>query len=118
MALLTSFRTRHSKVNELMIHYTCDRCKRTINQSSEVRYQVKIDVQSMGEPDKCCPCEDVDSLSELHQLLDGLHDDDVLSTDQPLSFLTQYDLCPRCYRLFSENPLGRELALAIGFSNN
>lgn len=101
-----------------MIHYTCDRCKRTINQSSEVRYQVKIDVQSIGEPDKCSPCEDVDSLSELHQLLDGLHDDDVPSTDQPLSFLTQYDLCPRCYRFFSENPLGRELAIAIGFSNN
>jgi ribosomal protein L44E len=113
------FSQRHSRVNRLMIHYTCDRCKKTINQSLEVRYQVKIDVQSIGEPDKGAPCEDVDSLSELHQLLDGLHDDEEQSMpEHALSFSTQYDLCPRCYRLFSSNPLGRELAIAIGFSNN
>jgi hypothetical protein len=101
-----------------MIHYTCDRCKRTMNPNSEVRYQVKIDVQAIGEPDDLSPSEDVDSLSELHQLLDGLQGDEDLSCDDAPSFLTQYDLCPRCYRQFSRNPLGRELAIAIGFSNN
>jgi len=101
-----------------MIHYTCDRCKKTINQSSELRYQVSIGVQAHGEPDSGLPCEDVDALSELHQVLDGLHDDDKESAEQVPCFSTQYDLCPRCYRLFSRNPLGRELAIAIGFSNN
>ena len=101
-----------------MIHYTCDRCKRTIHPSAEVRYQVKIDVQANGEPEDSSPSEDTDSLSELHLLLDGLQRADDISDEETRSCRTQYDLCPRCYRQFSRNPLGRELALAIGFSNN
>ncbi len=101
-----------------MIHYTCDRCKRTINQKSELRYQIKMEVQGIGEPDDSLPNDDIDSLSELHQLLEGLQEDDEPQLVEALAFTTQYDLCPRCYRQFSRNPLGRELAIAIGFSNN
>ncbi|MGV3484414.1 MAG: hypothetical protein ACO1RT_08350 [Planctomycetaceae bacterium] len=89
-----------------------------MNPHSEVRYQVKIDVHAVGESDSRSPSEDVDSLSELHQLLDGLADDEQPPSHENTSFLMQYDLCPRCYRQFSRNPLGRELAVAIGFSNN
>lgn len=101
-----------------MIHYTCDRCKRTISPSSELRYQLKIEVQAIGEPEEGAPSDDADSLSELHQLLEGLQDDSDGDRHEPGSFRSQYDLCPRCYRQFSRNPLGRELAIAIGFSNN
>ena len=101
-----------------MIHYTCDRCKRTMNPASEVRYQVKIDVHAIGQSDELSLSEDADSLSELHQLLDGLGEDEQTPSDEVTSFSTHYDLCPRCYRQFSRNPLGRELAIAIGFSNN
>jgi hypothetical protein len=102
-----------------MIHYTCDRCKRTISPNNEVRYQVKFEVQAIGDSTESSPSEDVDSLSELHQLLDGLQCSDSLSSEEEISLIqSQYDLCPRCYRQFASNPLGRELALAIGFSNN
>lgn len=111
-------RPRHYEVISRMIHYTCDRCKRTINQKLELRYQIKMEVQGIGEPDDSSPSDDVDSLSELHQLLEGLQDDDEPQPDDSLSFASQYDLCPRCYRQFARNPLGRELAIAIGFSNN
>lgn len=100
-----------------MIHYTCDRCKRAINPVSDVRYQIKMEVQPIGEPCDDLPGEDVDSLSELHQLLEGLQDSDEDSSTET-SFRTQYDLCPRCYQHFARNPLGRELAIAIGFSKN
>ncbi len=101
-----------------MIHYTCDRCKRTMNTHSELRYQIKFEVQAIGETDDTTPSEDIDSLSALHQQLDSLQGDDELSDEPTTSFQTQYDLCPRCYRHFSKNPLGRELAIAIAFSNN
>jgi hypothetical protein len=101
-----------------MIHYTCDRCKKSISPHSELRYQLKIEVQAIGETEACTPNEDVDSLSELHQLLEGLQDDNEDEVAEPGSFRSQYDLCPRCYRQFSRNPLGRELAIALGFSNN
>ena len=111
-----------SQVNVLMIHYTCDRCKRLIDSSSEARYQVAMDVQCIGEPDGnfCrddCPCDDVDSLTALNETLLMNEDRDLIS-ETFLPVLRQYDLCPRCYRQFSSNPLGRELAIAIGFSNN
>jgi len=83
----------------------------------EARYQVKIDVQFIGEPEGNCPCEDVDALTALNETLminegrDSMH-------QIALPVLPQFDLCPRCYRLFANNPLGRELAIAIGFSNN
>jgi hypothetical protein len=101
-----------------MIHYTCDRCKRSLSPNAELRYQLKIEVQAVGESEPCTPNEDVDSLSELHQLLEGLQDNGDDEHREPVSFRSQYDLCPRCYRQFSRNPLGRELAIAIGFSNN
>jgi hypothetical protein len=101
-----------------MIHYTCDRCKRAISPRDELRYQLKIEVQAIGEPETCLPNEDVDSLSELHQLLEGLQGDGDEEHHVTGSFRSQYDLCPRCYSQFSRNPLGRELAIAIGFSNN
>ena len=76
-----------------------------------------MEVQAIGESDDALPSDDVDSLSELHQLLEGVQQSDDDSPDD-VSFRTQYDLCPRCYRHFARNPLGRELAIAIGFSKN
>ena len=30
----------------------------------------------------------------------------------------RYDLCPHCYRKFTNNPLGREKKTTLGFSHN
>ena len=33
-----------------MIHYTCDRCKRTINPENELRYVVRLEVYASLDP--------------------------------------------------------------------
>ncbi len=101
-----------------MLHYTCDRCKRSLHSSADVRYQIKIDVQCIGASDDVDSLtDDSDALSELHQLLDGLQSDEATPMTS-CAVQTHYDLCEDCYRHFARNPLGRELAVAIGFSNN
>ena len=102
-----------------MIHYTCDRCKRQINTDCQTRYVVKIEVQTaqenaFGEFD-----DDVDHLSELHQILEGnLTGEDLLPEGAENTYHGSYDLCPECHENFLRNPLGRDAVHAIGFSNN
>lgn len=99
-----------------MIHYTCDRCRRTLA-TTEVRYVLRLDVQGVCE-DEPAIGDDVDSLSELHQLLEGIQCEDHDGPDVLPAFESKFDLCPHCYQQFARNPLGREMAIAMGFSNN
>ncbi|NND96084.1 MAG: hypothetical protein HKN47_02005 [Pirellulaceae bacterium] len=101
-----------------MIHYTCDRCKRQIDTASQTRYVVKIEVQTAPEEFSAELEDDVDHLSELHQILENLSDEDLQDTDDEACQLGSYDLCPDCHQQFLKNPLGRDAMLAIGFSNN
>ncbi|TWU44116.1 hypothetical protein Q31b_16510 [Novipirellula aureliae] len=101
-----------------MIHYTCDRCKREIDACHETRYTVRIEIQASSDPALADFDEDIDHLTELHQVLEGIADDDL---DFPLSLpaqIVRYDLCPECHQQFLKNPLGRDAMMAIGFSNN
>ena len=100
-----------------MIHYTCDRCKRQINTSDQTRYVVQIEIQSAAEGPIGELDDDVDQLTELHQILEGIADED-LDGSQASSHRGRYDLCPECHRQFLKNPLGRDTMLALGFSNN
>jgi len=112
-----------------MIHYTCDRCKRTIDPETETRYVVEIEVRAISG---CAPqnqdSEELDQLAELHdqlqremnaELADAIDegidlDFDGRDGDGPETF----DLCPQCHDVFASNPLGREVAVGYGFSNN
>jgi len=56
-----------------MIHYTCDRCKSLIDSAAQTRYIVQMEVHrvaELGAP--LVDDDDVDTLSELHQLLEGI----------------------------------------------
>lgn len=110
-----------------MIHYTCDRCKRTIDPETEPRYVVEIDVRLASEEEPTEDAfEDVDQLAELHDQLqrelnaelgvacESCEDDRCEGYDGP----EQYDLCEMCYEMFVNNPLGRESTVSFGFSNN
>ena len=102
-----------------MIHYTCDRCKRQINTADQIRYVVQIDILTAADQLKPDLEEDIDQLTELHQLLEGMTDASVDDDDDPeSSHHGRYDLCPECHRQFLKNPLGRDAVLALGFSNN
>lgn len=103
-----------------MIHYTCDRCKRQINTADQTRYVIQIDIQSAAE-EPCSEVEDdIDQLTELHQMLEGMADEhiDTQDNESESSHRGRYDLCPECHRQFLKNPLGRDAVLALGFSNN
>ena len=100
-----------------MIHYTCDRCKRTINPKNQVRYVVTIDVQTASEVPNDFD-DDIDQLAELHMELENMHEPIELDENAEPIEREQYDLCEDCHRQFLKNPLGRDPMLAIGFSNN
>lgn len=116
-----------------MIHYTCDRCKRAINPETETRFVVEIDIRMVivTEP-RDAQVEDLDQLAELHDQLQrelngeiGMTLDNTLDELEDAAFANdvedgpeQYDLCEQCHDAFAVNPLGREVTVGFGFSNN
>lgn len=78
-----------------MTHYTCDRCKSVIDSAQQPRYSILVEVHSVNEhPPRLEDAGDVDSLSILHQMLEGiesqpltddLEGDDVDAADGPFS---------------------------------
>ena len=112
-----------------MIHYTCDRCKRTIDPETESRYVVEIDVRLAREvePHNDDP-EDIDQLAELHdqlqremnaELASGISEAAPINVSEEIEDgPEQFDLCEQCHEVFVSNPLGRETAVGYGFSNN
>ena len=102
-----------------MIHYTCDRCKRQINTDSQTRFVVQSDIQTAASEVEPEFEDDVDHLNALHQILEGMHEPAMAADeDVETSHHGRYDLCAECYQQFLKNPLGRDAALALGFSNN
>jgi hypothetical protein len=117
-----------------MIHYTCDRCKAEIDPAEQTRYIVQMEVHCVGDGDaEPQDSSEVDSLSELHLLLEGIESEPIesetstassdgrceLASDDTLpTHRAQYDLCPACYQSFLRNPLGRDSALQPQFSKN
>jgi hypothetical protein len=101
-----------------MIHYSCDRCRRTIDNEDELRYVVRIEVQaSIGtiheEADN-----DRDHLLEVHEILEHAEDAEHPLISDEIYQRQRYDLCTDCYRAFVKNPLGTELAKQLDFSKN
>jgi hypothetical protein len=78
-----------------MTHYTCDRCKSVIDSTQRTRYIVHVEVHSVADQQQeADDSGEVDSLSLLHQMLEGieskpvtLHDgcDDLQTGEEALS---------------------------------
>jgi hypothetical protein len=102
-----------------MIQYCCDRCKRVLDSTDELRYVVRIEIEAKFDG-LCGESEDErDHLLELDEVLERLEcADGADAIDDELYRRQRYDLCPECYRKYTQNPLGRELAAPLGFSNN
>lgn len=102
-----------------MIHYTCDRCKRTIDPEDELRYSVQMEVRAVfGTGDGCCAEEEEDHLLELHEILERMEDAESEDVCEDVYNRRRFDLCPDCYQQFIRNPVGRDTPLTIGFSHN
>ena len=99
-----------------MIHYSCDRCNKTINACDEIRYVVRIEVQlAIGETGNQ-PLDSA-SLEELEEMLGQIDDRVVANPDDATSNDKTFDLCSKCYGEYIDNPLAIE-AVGIGFSKN
>ncbi len=58
-----------------MIHYSCDRCKRTIDPEVDLRYVVKLETYAAMEPIEVADFEDDrDHLMEVQEILERLED--------------------------------------------
>ncbi len=102
-----------------MIHYTCDRCKRSIDPEDELRYAVHMEVRAVFGNGETCGCDEHDDhLLELHEILERLEDAESDAVSDQVYNRQRFDLCPDCYQQFIRNPVGRESPVTIGFSHN
>lgn len=104
-----------------MIHYSCDRCHRTINSPEEIRYIVRIEVQlAMGDGDELNVELEADQLAQWEEILEDLEAEAVDSIDDSSRNEKNFDLCGSCYREYIANPLAVaiEPATNVGFSDN
>jgi len=101
-----------------VIHYSCDRCKRSIDSFNELRYVVRMEVSAcMADVEACQDEAERDHLLEIHEILERAEDaaDELISED--VYRRQRFDLCPECYRRFLKRPLG-ESTVEFDFSEN
>ena len=102
-----------------MLHYSCDRCKRMIDPEQDLRYVVKMEIQAAMDPVDIDDVEDDrDHLLEIQEILERLDDEDSANIGDDVYQKRRYDLCSDCYQKFVRNPIGREAAPHLDFSNN
>jgi hypothetical protein len=103
-----------------MIHYSCDRCGRPIDPQDELRYVIRLEVEAVMAPlgNQVVEDEDRDHLMEIHEILERHQDAaDPLADDEGYQ-RQRFDLCSECHRKFVRNPLGKDNAKQLDFSNN
>ena len=103
-----------------MIHYSCDRCKRTIDPEQALRYLVRIEVEAVMDPlhEGEAP-DDRDHLLEIDEILERVDAAESPDIGDDIYQNRRYDLCPQCFRKFMQNPVGREKKTSsLGFSSN
>ncbi len=102
-----------------MIHYTCDRCKRKIDSEQELRYIVKLEIQaSFDQTESDDVVNDDDHLIALQDILSELDEEDSELVGNDVYQQHRFDLCSKCYNVYSANPLGLDASVQLGFSEN
>jgi hypothetical protein len=101
-----------------MIHYSCDRCRRTIDTNDELRFIVRIEVEAVMAPlDEELTDEDRDYLMEISESLENGTMEEPLYADE-MHQRKQFDLCTDCHRKFRASPLGTDASKQLNFSEN
>jgi hypothetical protein len=102
-----------------MIHYSCDRCKRLIDPEVDLRYVVRLEVQAIMETLDVDDLDDErDHLLEIQEMLEQLDEGEGEQLADDFYQKHRYDICADCYREYLKNPLGREVPMRVGFSDN
>lgn len=101
-----------------MIHFTCDACRRTIDQDEETRYVVRVEVYAALGDEAEDPADEEDHLQDIDELLEKLDEIDDVEPDEGVYKQVRYDLCEQCRKQFLRDPLGRNQSVRLGFSQN
>jgi hypothetical protein len=101
-----------------MIHYTCDCCKRRINEQQELRYVVRVEVYPAPDAAEDASDDERDHLQEIQDILERIEDADDPQIGDDVYHQVRYDLCSECRDRYVKNPLGRTALEALGFSQN
>ena len=102
-----------------MIRYYCDLCKRDLDPERDLRYVVKVEVYAAFDPTVADDeDDDRDHLQEIQDILERLGDAESEQVGDDVYKELRFDLCPECRRKFVKNPLGRETAKVLDFSEN
>lgn len=103
-----------------MIHFSCDRCRRTID-AEDLRFAVSIEIQVALESGPCSADENFDALNDqaaLHEVLNQFDEQEREEISEFAYQQRQFDLCSDCHRDYLSNPLGIEPHSRVGFSEN
>ena len=103
----------------MMLHYSCDACKRPIHPHNDVRHVVKIEVFPAVEDmsgNSSAMAEEADHLDAMHEILERMGEEDLPFDDGARSL--RFDLCDACHQRFVKNPLGIKTGKQLDFSNN
>ena len=98
-----------------MIHYSCDRCKRSIQLDEELRFSVNIEIQVTLDSNDYEGEDDRDHLQELNEILGRLDDSEREEISQSAYQKRHFDLCCDCHREYVKNPLALDAAAKLGF---
>ncbi len=99
-----------------MITFTCDRCKKTIDATNEIRFVVSIEVQAAFGTDETIV--ENEHLEHLTEVLDELDSDEQEEISHQAYEKRSFDLCDSCREQYGRNLLGVETGAALDFSDN
>jgi hypothetical protein len=103
-----------------MLHFSCDICGKDLSPEGSARFVVKMEAFSATDPAQLTDDDlDTDHVEEMAQLLNEIEDGEAETPELlPACKKLRFDLCPMCYRKFVKDPLGREAAARLNFSEN
>lgn len=100
-----------------MRHFTCDLCSRPVGSSE--RFVVSMEVRPAFDPDELTEADlESDNLEHVAKLLEEFEETGVEPVDETSPVSLKFDLCQDCRNRLVRDPLGRESARYLRFSNN
>ena len=102
-----------------MIHYSCDRCQRLIETDDEIRYVVRLEIETkLGDNVFADQEDDRDHLLEIHEILERQEDELESLEDDEVYARKRFDLCAECHKAYVRNPMSQEISKPVDFSQN
>ena len=101
-----------------MVHFTCDQCGKGLRSGEDARFVVKIEAFAAHDPAELTEADlEPDNLEAIGALLRAAEEGEPVDLPEPTKHF-RYDLCGDCHRRFVRDPLGKDTATKVSFSEN